>query len=180
MRVLILAADGVEDMELYYPLYRMREAGIEVEVAGPRKCRLTCKHEYMVNADLAFKDIDAGRYDALIIPGGKAPETARLDEDALRVTREMMKRGKVVGAVCHGAQVLISAGVIAGKRATSWQGVRDDVKIAGGKYEDKEVVVDGKLITSRCPDDLPAFCREMMKALGVGTVRVQEEAVGVK
>ena len=165
MKALILAADGVEDSELLYPYYRLQEAGAEVHIAGPSAGQMTGKHGYEIEADMAFGDASAADYDLLILPGGKAPETVRLDEDAVAMTKEMFDVGKVVASVCHGAQVLISAGVLDGKNATCWAGIRDDLKAAGANYSDEEVVVDGNLITSRCPDDLPAFCRAVFDVL---------------
>ncbi len=165
MRAVILAAGGFEDSELLCPLYRLKEEGIEVTVAGPQAGTITGKHGYTVEADAAFSDTAAEDYDLLVLPGGQGPETVRLDQDAVGLTRRMMDAGKPVAAICHGAQVLISAGVLEGRRATCWQGIRDDLKAAGARYEDSEVVVDGNLVTSRCPSDLPAFCREIMKAV---------------
>lgn len=165
MKALILAADGFEDSELLYPYYRLKEENIPVHVAGPEKGAITGKHGYSVEADMAFADVQAAGYDLLVLPGGKGPETVRLDEDAVAATRQMMEAGKVVAAICHGAQVLISAGVLEGRKATCYEGVRDDLKAAGGNYSDEEVVVDGNLITSRFPADLPAFSREILKAL---------------
>jgi len=165
MRALILAAEGVEDLEIYYPLYRLQEAGVEVDVATPGGSSVTAKHGYTVDADKPLSAVKSDAYDLLIIPGGKAPETVRLDVNAVEVTQEMFKAGKIVGAVCHGAQVLVSAGVLSDRKVTCWKGVRDDVKLAGATFFDQEVVVDGNLITSRCPSDLPAFCREIFRAL---------------
>lgn len=165
MKALILAGDGVEDMEMFYPYYRLKEEAAETTVATPGGVDITGKHGYPVKADCDCASIRSDEYDLLILPGGKGPESVRLDEDAVRVTREMVERGGVVAAVCHGAQVLISAEVLSGRTATCWPGVRDDLKAAGARYVDEEVVVDGSLITSRCPDDLPAFMREVLSAV---------------
>jgi protease I len=167
MKAIILAADGVEDSELLVPLYRLREEGIEVDIAAPQAGGFTGKHGYSIEANLTFDEVDAEAYDLLILPGGKAPETVRLAEPAVAVTRRMIESGKPVAAICHGAQTLVSAGVLQGRRATCWPGVRDDLKAAGAEYTDEEVVVDENLITSRCPDDLPAFCREILAAVAV-------------
>ena len=164
MKALILAADGFEDSELLYPYYRLQEAGISATIAGPEVGTITGKHGYSVDANKTLDEVNAGDYDLLLLPGGKAPESVRLNDHAVQVTKEMMEADKPIAAICHGAQTLISADVLRGKNATCWQGVRDDLKAAGAKYADEEVVVDGNLVTSRCPDDLPAFCREMMKA----------------
>ncbi len=163
MKALILAADGFEDSELLVPMYRFLEEGWEVVVAAPERGTISGKHDYEVEATKALSEVKSKDYDVLVIPGGKAPETVRLNERALAVTREAMAAKKAVGSICHGAQVLISAGVMKGRKATCWKGVRDDLKIAGADYSDAEVVVDGNLVTSRCPSDLPAFCRELMK-----------------
>lgn len=166
MRALILAADGFEDSELLVPLYRLKEAGVDVHVAGPPQgTTITGKHGYTVTTDVPFAQVEPGEYDALIIPGGKGPETVRLDDHAVGAARRMLGAGKPVAAICHGAQVLVSAGVLDGRAATCWIGIRDDLLAAGAHYRDEEVVVDGNLITSRRPDDLPVFCRELIKAL---------------
>lgn len=169
MKALILAADGFEDMELMVPLYRLREIGAEVAVAAEKPCHVTGKHGYTTEADTTFDDVSADQFDLLIIPGGKAPESVRLSETAVAITRQMIESGKPVGSVCHGAQVLISAGVLKGRKATCWKGIRDDVKVAGADYSDQEVVVDGNLVTSRCPDDLPAFCAAILELAGAGS-----------
>ncbi|MFW6189011.1 MAG: type 1 glutamine amidotransferase domain-containing protein [Planctomycetota bacterium] len=165
MKALILAADGFEDSELLYPYYRLLEEGIEVDLAGPGVGTITGKHGYEVETERAFGDLNADDYDLLVLPGGKGPETVRLDEDAVAVTRSMCEAGKPVAAICHGAQVLISADVLEGRDATCYEGVRDDLKQAGANYRDEEVVVDDNLITSRFPDDLPAFSREIFRAI---------------
>ncbi|MCX5685289.1 MAG: type 1 glutamine amidotransferase [Planctomycetota bacterium] len=167
MKALIFVADGFEDMEFYYPYYRLREQGIEVDVAAPKTGRVTGKHGYTYDVMHPLEDFDSADYDLLIIPGGKAPEAMRLEGKMVDITYEMFRAGKPVGAICHGAQLLISADILQGRRATCWKGIRDDLKAAGAKYEDAEVVVDGHLVTSRCPDDLPAFCREMLRFVRV-------------
>ena len=165
MNALVLAADGVEDSELLVPMYRLKESGITVDVVAPEAGDVTGKHGYAIPVDGMFAQAREKDYDLLLLPGGKAPETVRLDEDAVEVTRRLMETGKPVAAICHGAQVLISAGVLQDRKATCWPAIRDDLKAAGAEYRDEEVIVDGNLITSRCPDDLPAFCREIMNAL---------------
>ena len=151
--------------ELLYPYYRLREEGVEVDVAAPQVGPIAGKHGYSVRANVSFDDLTSDPYDLLIIPGGKAPETVRLSDRAVAVAREMMAADKIVAAICHGAQLLMSAGVLDGRRATCWQGIRDDLRNAGADYADEEVVVDGSLITSRCPSDLPWFCGEIVRAV---------------
>jgi protease I len=123
------------------------------------------KQGYEIDADIAFKDINPADYDILVISGGKGPEKMRLDESALEIARYFFKENKPVAAICHGPQVLVSAGVIKGRKATCWIGIRDDIIAAGALYEDKEVVIDGNFVSSRSPADLHAFGREMIKLL---------------
>jgi protease I len=163
MKVLILGADGFEDLELMYPLYRVREEGHELTLAGKQKGKITGKHGYEALVDMPFSKVDPAAYDMLIIPGGKAPESVRLDMDAIKIVRHFFEKDKLVGSICHGIQVLISAGVLKGREVTCWKGVKDDAIAAGAKYHDREAVVDGNLVTSRMPDDLPAFIRELHK-----------------
>ena len=160
MRAIILTADGVEDSELFYPNYRLLEEGWQVDIAAPAAGSVKGKVGLSLKANKAIEDVDAGQYDLLVLPGGKGPETVRLIPNALEVTRKMLEAGKVVMAICHGPQVLISAKVLKGRKATCYKGVKDDLIQAGAEFSDKEVVVDGNLVTSRTPEDLPAFCRE--------------------
>lgn len=169
MKALVFGADGFEDVELIYPYHRLKEAGVDTQIASMEKGKITGKHGYSVEADLAFRDIDPAEYGLLVISGGKGPEKMRQDENALEITRHFFRENKPVAAICHGPQVLISAGVIKGRKATAWPGVIDDLKAAGAMTEDKEVVVDGNLVTSRGPRDLYAFGREMMKKVKEAT-----------
>ncbi|MDJ1421733.1 MAG: type 1 glutamine amidotransferase domain-containing protein [Candidatus Methanoperedens sp.] len=165
MRALMISADNFEDLELFYPLYRLKEEGVTVKVASMREGKITGKHGYPVDVDLTLDEVKPDEFDMLVLPGGRAPEKVRLDKNALEIARFFFHQNKPVGAICHGVQTLISAGVIEGRRATCYIGIRDDLISAGAHYEDKEVVVDGNLITSRDPDDLPAFGRELIKIL---------------
>jgi protease I len=162
MKALILFADGFEDSEFFYPYYRLKEAGLDVDVAAPEKGPVTGKHGYSFEANLAFADVQADGYDLLVLPGGSGPETVRLDDNAVKAAKAMLDAGKPVASICHGIQTLISAGALSGRKATCWQGVKDDLKTAGAEFRDEEVVVDGNLVTSRHPGDLPAFGREIM------------------
>lgn len=123
------------------------------------------EHGYQIEADVAFKDVNPADYDILVIAGGRGPEKMRLDNYSLEIAKYFFKENKPVAAICHGPQVLVSAGVIKGRKATCWQGIRDDIIAAGAHYEDKEVVIDGNFISSRSPADLHAFGREMIKLL---------------
>lgn len=165
MRALILVADHVEDLEFFYPYYRLQEEGFEVDVATSDGKEIVGKHGYDFQPNASFAQVNASDYDLLVLPGGKAPETVRLQPEAVRIARTMMESDKTVAAICHGVQTLISAGMLHGRKATCWKGIRDDLKAAGAEYLDQEVVVDGNLVSSRSPEDLPAFCREMLAAV---------------
>jgi protease I len=173
MKALIISANNFEDLELHYPLYRLREDGIDVTVAAPVKGMITGGHDYAVGVNKAFSEIKPMDYDLLIIPGGKAPEEVRLHRDAISIVRSFFDAGKTVGAICHGPQVLVSANVLKGRNVTCWKGIKDDVIAAGANYTDVEVVVDGNLVTSRMPGDLPAFMRELEK---LRTVKAERKA----
>jgi protease I len=165
MKALIISADNFEDSELLVPYYRLKEAGIEVEVASIRPGKIEGKHGYEVDVDKALAEVDSESYDILILPGGKAPEKIRNEPLALEIVRRLFSRNKPIAAICHGPQILISAGLLKGKRATCYRTVAGELKAAGALYEDSEVIVDGNLLTSRQPADLPAFMRETMKLL---------------
>lgn len=161
MKALILSADNFEDQELFYPLNRLKEEGIAVKVASMKKGTITGEYGYSIDVDMVFDEVNPEDFDILVLPGGKAPEKVRLEERALDIARHFFKENKPVAAICHGVQTLISAGVMKGRKATCYIGIRDDLKSAGALYEDKEVVVDGNLVTSRHPRDLYAFGREL-------------------
>ncbi|ACJ16773.1 intracellular protease I [Thermococcus onnurineus NA1] len=165
MKVLFLSADGFEDLELIYPLHRIKEEGHEVYVASFQRGKITGKHGYSVNVDLTFEEVDPDEFDALVLPGGKAPEIVRLNEKAVMITRRMFEDDKPVASICHGPQILISAKVLKGRRGTSTITIRDDVINAGAEWIDAEVVVDGNWVSSRHPGDLYAWMREFVKLL---------------
>ena len=165
MRALIISADNFEDTELLVPFYRLREEGIDVDVASLGIGKIKGTHGYEVDVNLFLKDVDPSAYDLLFLPGGKAPGTLRKEKEALQIARAFFKENKPVAAICHGPQTLISAGLLQGRRATCYKTVAREMREAGAAYEDRDVVVDGNLVTSRQPSDLPAFLREMMKLL---------------
>jgi protease I len=165
MKVLIISADNFEDTELLVPYYRFREEGIVVEIASMKKGKIKGKHGYEVEVDKVLKEVDPAGYDLLFLPGGKAPEAVRKEKEALEIARHFFRDNKPVSAICHGPQTLISAGLLKGRRATCYKSVAPEMKEAGALYEDSEVVVDGNLVTSRQPSDLPALLRETMKKL---------------
>lgn len=165
-RVVVLAEDMYEDPELWYPYYRMKEAGATVTLVGTGSAETySSKHGYPVRVDARADDIRAADVDAVIIPGGFAPDRLRRYPAVLRLVREAFEAGKVVAAICHGPWVLVSAGVLRGTTATSVSAIKDDVTNAGAEWVDREVVRDGNLITSRTPADLPAFCRTIIEAM---------------
>ena len=167
IRAVILSADKFEDTELIVPYFRLLDAGARVDIAAPTMDRIGGEHGYSLEPDLTIDAVDPGAYDILIIPGGLpdgAPATVRDTPGAQEIARSFVTNDKPVAAICHGPWLLASAGVIDGRRLTSYwgDGVPEDVKSAGGLWEDADVVVDGNLVTSRWPPDLPCFTREMM------------------
>ncbi len=165
-RIAILAEDTYQELELWYPLLRMREAGAEVTVVGmPGVREYRSKLGYPVKVDRAVDTVSADGFDAVIVPGGYAPDRMRRHQQMLDLVRGVFERGGIVATICHAAWVPISAGIIKGKRATCVSAIKDDLINAGATYVDQEVVQDGNLITSRVPRDLPAFCRTIIAAL---------------
>ncbi len=167
MNALIISADNFEDSELLVPYYRMMEAGIGVTVASLSRGAITGKHGYEVAVDKTLDEVNPDDYVILVLPGGKAPAAVRKEQKALEIARSFFAHSKPVAAICHGPQILISAGLLKGRRATCYSSVAGELKEAGALYEDREVVVDTNLVTSRQPADLPAFMRETMKLLGL-------------
>lgn len=168
MKILIVSADNFEESELLVPYYRLKEEGIQVDIASLKKGTIKGKHGYEVEVDKMLNEINTAEYDALVIPGGKAPGILRQDKQAIEIVKHFFQENKPVSAICHGPQILISAGLLKGRRSTSYKSVAQEVKDSGAIYIDKEVVVDGNLVTSRQPSDLPAFLREMMKMIKKG------------
>jgi protease I len=164
-KIAVLAENMYEDLELWYPVYRFREAGAEVTIVGPSAATYTSKHGYEAKADKSADQVKAAQFDAVIVPGGYAPDKMRLHKSMVDLVREAHEQGKVVAAICHGGWMLSSANILKGKLVTGYAAIRDDLVHAGAGYEDKEVVRDGNLITSRKPADLPAFCRTIIEAL---------------
>lgn len=168
-KALIVSADLFEDSELLCPMYRLQELGYQVDIAAPQKGTITGKHGYKVEAGLAIGEVESAGscgYSVLVLPGGKAPAAVRQIPAALDIVRDFVSSGIPIAAICHGPQVLVSAGVVNNKRMTCYQSVAEELKDAGAQYEDVEVVVDGQFVTSRMPMDIPAFNRELVKKLG--------------
>lgn len=165
MKILVLSADGFEDSELLVPLARLRDAGLHVDLASFTAGTITGKHGGRAQANLAMADVRAEDYGALLLPGGKAPAALRHDAQALTLVRHFSSANKPIAAICHGPQLLVSAGGLAGRTLTAYRAVAEEITAAGAHFRDAEVVVDGNLVTSRTPADLPAFLREFMLKL---------------
>lgn len=164
-RIVILAEREYEDLELWYPKLRLEEAGVDVVVAGTGERRYLSKHGYPVDVDRTVGDLRPDEFDGVIVPGGWAPDYLRRDRAVTEFVRAMAEAGKLVGAICHGGSVLVSAGVLRGRRMTSVAAIRDDLTNAGATWVDADVVVDKNLVTSRRPADLPAFLRGILTVL---------------
>jgi protease I len=166
-RTLIFVDDYYEDLELWYPRYRLEEEGSEVTIAGPEKGRTyKGKNGYPCTADGAIDDVRGEEYDILVLCGGFAPDKLRRIGRVLETTRSMHEQGKVVAMICHAGWVAISAGILRGYRVTSTPAIRDDLVNAGAEWVDEPVVVDRNVISSRRPDDLPQFCRTIIEKAG--------------
>lgn len=165
-RILMFVDDLYEDLELCYPRLRLIEEGAEVVVAGFYKMRVyTGKHGYPCKSDASFDEVESKDFDALIIPGGFAPDKLRRDKKVLTLTKEIFESGKPVAHICHGGWIPISAGIMKGFKCTSTPGIKDDLVNAGAEWIDQAVVLDRNMISSRKPDDLPDFCRAIIKML---------------
>jgi protease I len=165
-RIAILVDTLYQELEVWYPLLRFREAGAEVvTIAEKAGHTYSSKLGYPCVADLSYDAVRAEDFDGVIAPGGFAPDYIRRHPKAIDFVRQMHRQGKLVAAICHGPWVLCSAGVLKGRRATSFFAIKDDVINAGARWEDSEVVRDENLVTSRKPDDLPAFCVASMEVL---------------
>ena len=185
MRAIVLVADGVEDLEFFYPKLRLMELGLSVDVVAPTPREkgiadfvdsvgrvvpggpVETKHGYKVDAIGVDEVLKTDDVDVLIIPGGNAPDSLRQSVGIVDLVGDMVEANKVVGAICHGPQVLISAEVVRGKTMTSWSGIKDDLLYAGAHWIDMSVVRDGNLVTSRNPGDLPDFMRTICSLLSV-------------
>jgi deglycase len=172
-RVAVLVEDEFEDQELFGPVDALRRAGAAVTVIGPTAgTAFTGKrHTITVKSDLAAGAANMKNFDALVIPGGHAPDKMRMRHAMVDLARAAMEAGKPVAAICHGPQLLISADALRGRTLTCWPSIAVDVKNAGGLYIDQPVVEDGNLITSRKPDDVPLFCEALIRALSVIGIR---------
>lgn len=165
-KVVLLTENLYQELELWVPYYRLKEEGAEVVVVGSGSNRTyTGKYGYPIEIDKEAKEIDVSKFDGVVIPGGYAPDVMRRYPEMVRIVREAHQKGKVIAAICHAGWMLVSAGVLKGKKVTGVSAIKDDLVNAGATYLDQEVVRDGNLITSRKPDDIPAFCRAVIEAL---------------
>jgi protease I len=165
-RIAVLVDNSYQEMEVWYPFYRLQEAGAEVVAAAGKAAQTyASKFGYPIVATMSYEELKAAEFDGVVIPGGYAPDIIRRYPRACQFVREMDAQGKLVASICHGGWVLCSAGILRGRKATCFFAIKDDVVNAGALYEDAEVVVDRNLVTSRKPDDLPAFCRAAIQVL---------------
>ncbi|HQN75379.1 MAG TPA: type 1 glutamine amidotransferase domain-containing protein [Methanomassiliicoccales archaeon] len=164
-KVAVLVEDDYEDLELWYPYFRLIEAGYEPVLIGPREGTYRGKRGYEAKVGLSADRADARDLLGLVIPGGWAPDRLRRHPSVVELVRSAFDRGAIIASICHGGSLLVSANVVRGRKVTSFHSIEVDLINAGARFMDREVVVDGNLITSRRPDDLPAFMRELLRAL---------------
>lgn len=169
--IAMLVGPDYEDLEVWYPKLRLEAAGFEVPLVGTSAVTYRGKHGYPAPVDREVSDVDSATLAGIIAPGGWAPDKLRRDPKVLELVRDVHESGRLVATICHGPWVLISAGIVRGRRMTSTVGIRDDVVNAGAEWLDQPVVVDGHLISSRVPKDLPQFGEAMLAFLGAGTTR---------
>lgn len=164
-KVAVLVEDNYQVLEVWYPYLRLREEGFQTVLVGTGRANYKSKEGYPAQEELSINKARADEFDAVVIPGGYAPDILRRYKEINNFVKEMSEKGKIVASICHGGWVLVSAGILKGKTATSFLAIKDDLINAGAKFVDKEVVTDENLITSRNPYDLPAFCKEIIKKL---------------
>ena len=165
-RVAVLVEKMYEDLELWYPVLRLREAGCAVTVVGPKAGETyPSKHGYPAKSEAAASDVKAADFDAVVIPGGYSPDHMRRCKPMVDFVTEAGRLGKVLASICHGPWMLCSAKCLKGRKVTGFYSIRDDVENAGGIWQDAAMVRDGNLVTSRTPDDLPAFMQGIFSAL---------------
>ena len=165
-KIAIMLDQAYQEMEVWYPYYRFAEAGAEVVLVGPAAgATYPSKLGYPCVSDKAAGEVNGGDFDAVIIPGGWAPDFMRRDESMIRFIRQCAEAKIILAAICHGGWMLCCTNALEGRRATSFIAIRHDMINAGANWIDEECVIDGNVITSRTPDDLPAFCKAIIKAL---------------
>lgn len=164
-KVAVLVENQYQELEVWYPYLRLKEAGFDVKMVGTGKGEYKSKVGYPAREEVPVDKAKAAEFDAVVVPGGYAPDFLRRHEKINSFVRSIYDKGGVVAGICHGGWVLISAGIMDGKKATSFFAIKDDMENAGARWEDSEVVVDGNLVTSRKPEDLPAFLKEIIRLL---------------
>jgi protease I len=164
-KIAVFVEDLFEDLEFWYPYYRMKEEGAQVTVIGPKVKTYTGKHGLPATADMSIDEVNATEFDALIIPGGYSPDRMRRTPAMVEFVRQSHLQGNLVASICHAPWMLASAGIAQGTKLTSFFSLKDDMVHAGADWVDEEVVLDNNIITSRNPDDLPAFCRKIITTL---------------
>jgi protease I len=166
-KVAIMVDEMYHVLEVWYPYYRLKEAGLAVDfVAAEGKKEYHSKEGYPCVSEVSAREAEVADYDCMVVPGGFAPDFMRRSEDVKKFANDMVDAGKVIAAICHGGWLLCSTEVYKGKKATCFMAIKDDIRNAGAQYVDAECVVHGNLITSRKPDDLPAFCTAILQVLG--------------
>ncbi|MGB9730350.1 MAG: type 1 glutamine amidotransferase domain-containing protein [Thermoprotei archaeon] len=165
-RALILIGEGFEEVEFFYPYYRLIEADFQVDVASTEAGKIKGKHGLEFEAKCSAKVLKGVAYDIIVIPGGWGPDRLRRDSEVLRIVKEAFEEYRVIAAICHGPQVLISAGILKNKKVTGARAIWDDLRNAGAEVVDEPVVVDGNIVTSRAPPDLPHFMKKTLELVG--------------
>ena len=175
-KIAIMVDEMYQVLEVWYPYYRLKEAGLEVNfVAAEANKEYHSKEGYPCVSEVAAGEADAGDYDCMVVPGGFAPDFMRRSADVIKFANDMVNAGKVTAAICHGGWLLCSTKIYKDRKATCFMAIKDDIKNAGAEYIDAECVVDGNLITSRKPDDLPAFCTAILKKITAENAESAEE-----
>ena len=183
-KIAILAANAFEESELLKPYEAVKDAGADVDIVSLEEGEISALDEQNLKAgasvkvDKTVEEVKADDYDGLVLPGGVMnPDKLRLDENAVHFVREFFEQGKPVGAICHGPWTLVEAGVVHGRTLTSFPSIQSDIRNAGGDWVDEEVHVDQGLVTSRQPDDLPAFCKKLVEEFREGVHEAQKQFV---
>lgn len=165
-KIIALVEDQFDDLEFWYPVLRLKEENFEVHITAEKENqRYVGKYGVPVVSEYSFDKIDFDEYSGILIPGGWAPDKLRRYENVLKIVKGLYEQNKIIGQICHGPWVSISAGILSGKKVTSTPGIKDDIKNAGGEWFDKPFVLDGNIVSGRRPMDLPFYMREYIKKL---------------